>query len=105
MGDVKEIKDYYENSKRDEFLKIFADFWNVKVRKVKDLLVFVLMANVRDSHGATNSTVRKKSKIWTRIIIMTRGYHIVVKKIKLLIEDGLEMQEFNKSKAKINKSN
>ena len=56
MEYVKQISGRFKDGKREEGLKIIAELWNENVGKVKGLTAFVLMANLYDSQGATNST-------------------------------------------------
>jgi hypothetical protein len=100
MEYVKQITGRFKDGKREEGLKIIEDLWNDNVGNVKGLTAFVLMANLHDSHGATNMTV------WETKEDMDEYYsrNTVLGRIKPMMEVELERREYTLFKAKTRES-
>jgi hypothetical protein len=104
MEYVKQITGRFKNDNREEGLKIIAKFWNAKVGKVKGLTAFVLMANLHDSHGATNTTVWETKEDMDAYYSNDMNYQMLLRQIKPMMEEELERREYTIFKAKMKES-
>jgi quinol monooxygenase YgiN len=94
MTYVKQITGRFRNGKREEGLKIIAEFWNENVGKVKGLTAFVLMANLYDILGATNTTVWETKEDMDAYYNQDNKYQMILEQIKPMMEDELERREY-----------
>jgi quinol monooxygenase YgiN len=94
MKYVKQITGRFRNGKREEGLKIIAELWNENVGKVKGLTAFVLMANLYDNHGATNTTVWETKEDMDAYYNQDNKYQMILEQIKPMMEDELERREY-----------
>ena len=104
MEYVKQITGRFKDGKREEGLKIIAELWNENVGKVKGLSAFVLMANLYDSQGATNSTVWETKEDMDAYYNTDKNYQSVLDRIKPMMEEDLERREYTIFKAKMKES-
>ena len=104
MEYVKQISGRFKDGKREEGLKIIAKLWNENVGKVKGLTAFVLMANLYDSLGATNSTVWETKEDMDAYYNTDKNYQSVLDRIKPMMEEDLERREYTIFKAKMKES-
>ena len=104
MEYVKQISGRFKDGKREEGLKIIAELWNENVGKVKGLTAFVLMANLYDSLGATNSTVWETKEDMDAYYNTDKNYQSVLDRIKPMMEEDLERREYTIFKAKMKES-
>ena len=104
MEYVKQITGRFKDGKREEGLKIIAKLWNENVGKVKGLTAFVLMANLYDSLGATNSTVWETKEDMDAYYNTDKNYQSVLDRIKPMMEEDLERREYTIFKAKMKES-
>ncbi len=103
-NNVKQITGLFKDGKREGGLKIIAELWNENVGKVKGLCAFVLMANLNDSQGATNSTVWETKEDMDAYYSKNKNYQSVLDRIKPIIEEDLERGEYTIFKAKMKES-
>lgn len=101
MEYVKQITGRFKNDNREEGLKIIAKFWNANVGKVKGLTAFVLMANLHDSHGATNTTVWETKEDMDAYYSYDMNYQMLLRQIKPMMEEELERREYTIFKARM----
>ena len=104
MEYVKQITGRFKDGKREEGLKIIAKLWNENVGKVKGLTAFVLMANLYDSQGATNSTAWETKEDMDAYYNTDKNYQSVLDRIKPMMEEDLERREYTIFKAKMKES-
>ena len=104
MEYVKQITGRFKDGKREEGLKIIAELWDDNVGKVKGLSAFVLMANLHDSRGVTNSTVWEKKEDMDAYYSKDKNYQSVLDRIKPMMEQDLERREYTIFKAKMKES-
>lgn len=104
MEYVKQITGRFKDGKREEGLKIIEELWNDNVGNVKGLTTFVLMANLHDSHGATNMTVWETKEDMDEYYSRNKKYQSVLGRIKPMMEDELERREYTIFKAKTRES-
>ena len=99
MEYVKQIAGRFKVGKR-EGLTISAELWIENVGKVKGLSAFVLMANLHDSQGATNSTVWETKEDMDAYYSQDKNYQSVLDRMKPMMEEDLERREYSIFKAK-----
>ena len=104
MEYVKQITGRFKDGKREEGLKIIAELWNENVGKAKGLTAFVLMANLYDLQGATNSTVWETKEDMDAYYSGDKNYQSVLDRIKPMMEEDLERREYTIFKAKMKES-
>jgi len=104
MEYVKQITGRFKDGKREEGLKIITELWNENVGKVKGLTAVVLMANLYDSLGATNSTVWETKEDMDAYYNTDKNYQSVLDRIKPMMEEDLERREYTIFKAKMKES-
>ncbi len=104
MKYVKQITGRFRNGKREEGLKIIAELWNENIGKVKGLTAFMLMANLYDSQGATNTTVWETKEDMDAYYSRDKNYQTILERIKPMMEDELERREYTIFKAKMKES-
>ena len=68
---------------------------------MKGLSAFVLMANLHDSQGATNSTVWETKEDMDAYYSQDKNYQSVLDRMKPMMEEDLERREYTIFKAKM----
>lgn len=100
MEYVRQIRGRFKDDRREEGLKIIAELWNENVGKVKGLRAFVLMTNLHDSRGVTNSTVWETKEDMDAYYSKDKNYQSILDRIKPMMEEDLERREYMIFKAK-----
>jgi len=101
MEYFKQIAGHFKDGKREEGLKIIAELWSENVGKVKGLSAFVLMANLHDSQGATNSTVWETKEDMDAYYSQDKNNQSVLDRMKPMMEEALERREYTIFKSKM----
>jgi quinol monooxygenase YgiN len=83
---VKQIRGRFKDDRREEGLKIIAELWNENVGKVEGLRAFVLMTNLHDSGGLTNSTVWETKEDMDAYYSKDKNYQSILDRIKPMME-------------------
>lgn len=94
MQYVRQITGPFKDGKREGGLKIIAEFWNKNIGKVKGLIAFVLMANLHDYHGATDTTVWERKEDMDAYYSRDKNYQSLLERIKPMMEEELERREW-----------